>query len=218
MRTRLSLFASALILGAALHAAPAAATVVVMHSLEEMTQRSDVIVHARVAAQRVERKEQLGIITLTDIEVIDGIKGAKPGDVLTIYQVGGSLDGEHAWIAGAHKHRIGEEMVFFAVRHGTQIVSYGVGLGKFLVEHDGKVPGVREDIGDIAVMERGPDGELRYTSPEPRTAPSLDAFKERIRRADKAPLEKPTDKLQEKAPMTKTPALWQGTLRKKEGR
>lgn len=214
MRIRQSLLAQAFLLGAALYALPSAATVVVMHSLEEMTQRSEVIVHARVADQRVERREQLGIITLTDIEVIDGIKGAEKGDVLTIYQVGGSLDGEHAWIAGAHKHRIGEEMVLFAVRHGSQIVSYGVGLGKFVVDREGKLPSVIEDIGDIAVMERGPNGELRYTTPEPRNSPSLDAFKEHIRRADRAPLER----LEKGVTAPKKPKLWRDTLRKKEGR
>lgn len=215
MRTWMSPLSRLLILGAALFAIPSSATVVVMHSLEEMTQRSDVIVHARVADQRVERKGQVGIITLTEIEVIDGIKGAKDGDVLTIYQVGGSLDGQHAWIAGAHKHRVGEEMVLFAVRHGDQIVSYGVGLGKFQVERDGTLPSVREDLGDVAVMEKGLDGQLRYTTPEPRTAPSLDAFKEYIRRADKAPLD---EKLDGKRVAPKKPALWLDTLRKQEGR
>lgn len=211
MRTWMKALPRLLILGAALCAIPSAATVVVLHSLEEMTQRSDVIVHARVADQRVERKGEVGIITLTDIEVIDGIKGAKPGDVMTIYQVGGSLNGEHAWISGAHKHRVGEEMVLFAVRHGEQIVSYGVGLGKFLVERDGTVPSVREDLGDVAVMEKTADGQLRFTSPEPRTAPSLDAFKEHVRRALNAPAEG-------MRALEKKPARWLDTLKKQEAR
>src|SRR5690606_38032388 len=125
-------------------------------------QRSEVIVHARVAEQRVLRQADVGIVTLTDIEVIDGIKGAKSGEVMTIYQVGGFLDGDNAWISGAHRHVVGEEMVLFAVRHGERIVSYGVGLGKFLVHRDGTVPSVREDLGGVAVMERGDDGQMHF--------------------------------------------------------
>lgn len=210
-----------LIVGGALCALPSLATVVVLHSLEEMSQRSEVIVHARVAEQRVLRQADVGIVTLTDIEVLDGIKGAKDGDVLTIYQVGGSLDGDNAWISGAHRHRVGDEMVFFAVRHGERIVSYGVGLGRFVVERDGTVPNtppsVREDLGGVAVMQKGEDGRLRFTSPEPRTEASLDAFKERVRRAARATPN--SDDVAPKRLSTKKPAtLWKDTLRVKEGR
>lgn len=215
-----------LLIGGALCAFPSSATIVVLHSLEEMSQRSEVIVHARVADQRVVRQADVGIVTLTDIEVIDGIKGAKAGDVLTIYQVGGSLEGDNAWISGAHRHRIGDEMVLFAVRHGERIVSYGVGVGRFLVERDGTVPStapnampsVREDLGAVAIMEKDANGQLRYTSPEPRTASSLDAFKEQVRRASRVKL--PSDvvpKVQKKV-LKKDRTLWQDSLRVKEGR
>lgn len=215
MQTSMPILTRTLLVGIALCALPSSATVVVLHSLEEMSRRSEVIVHARVADQRVERQADVGIVTLTDIEVIDGLKGAKAGDVLTIYQVGGSLDGENAWISGAHRHRVGDEMVFFAVRHKERVVSYGVGLGKFLVGRDGTLPSVTEDLGDVAVMEKGADGELRYTSPVPRTAPSLDAFKEHVRRAALGSVvEEPVQRKLK----TPAPVLWKDTLHKKGGR
>lgn len=215
MRTSMQSLTRLLLIGGALCALPSSATVVVLHSLEEMSQRSEVIVHAHVADQRVERQGDVDIMTLTNIEVIDGIKNAKNGDVLTIYQVGGSLEGQTAWISGAHRHQIGEEMVFFAVRHGERIVSYGVGLGKFLVSRDGTVPSVREDLGGVAIMERDADGKLRYTEPEPRTAPSLDAFKEHIRRASRVKL---PDEATQKQPLKKRPLLWKDSLRATGGR
>lgn len=162
-------------------AMPSEATVVVVHDLEEMSRRAEVIVHARVADQRV-LKEEGRIITLTDIEVIDGLKGAKAGDVLTIYQVGGTLDGVTAWIAGAQRYEVGEEMILFAMRHGERIVSYGVGVGKFNVIYDGALRKVVEDIHGVVEMRREPSGEVRMVPPQPRVFPSLDRFKEEVRR------------------------------------
>jgi hypothetical protein len=184
-------------------AAQAQATVVVMHSVEEMTRRSDVVVHARVADQRVVR-EGPRVVTLTDIEVIDGYKGAKPGDVLTVYQVGGDLDGVKAWIAGAHEHKVGEEMVFFAVKHGERVVSYGVGLGKFSVVHDGALTRIVEDLGEVAVMQPTADGQAQFTSPEPRTSASLEAFARDVKafaaRGDMPRSEKAAKRLKKMAP------------------
>ena len=161
-------------------ASEARATVVVLHGLEEMTRKSEVIVHARVAAQRVQ-KEEGRIVTLTDIEVLDGLKGAKVGETLTIYQVGGSLDGARQWIEGAHEYEIGEEMVLFAVRHKERIVSYGVGVGKFRVIYDGAFRRVVEDLHGVVEMKRSETGEVSMGSPVPRTFPSLEALKQEVR-------------------------------------
>jgi hypothetical protein len=176
-----SLLALGVVLGA-LGALGVQATVVVLHSLEEMSRTSEVIVHARVAERSV-REEGHGVVTLTELEVIDGLKGAKAGDVLTVYQVGGELDGVRKWIEGAHEYAIGEEVVLFAVRHQDRVVSYGVGVGKFRVVYDGAFRRVIEDLGDVVVLEPDAKGEARFVSPTPRHDPSLDAFKERIRRA-----------------------------------
>lgn len=176
---------SLLVLGALSCALRAEATVVVLHSLEEMSRRSEVIAHARVAERHVV-KEGPGVVTLTELEVIDGLKGAKAGDILTVYQVGGELDGVRHWIEGAHEYEMGEEIVLFAVRHGERVVSYGVGVGKFRVVYDGAFRRVVEDLGDVVVLQRDEQGGARFSSPEPRQDPSLDAFKERVRRAQRA--------------------------------
>jgi|GEM_PF-829380 len=175
---------SALALGlmtsfAALTAAPAAdATVVVLHPLDEMMHRADVVIHARVVGQDVKREEGR-IITLTQIEVLDGIKGAKQGDVETVYQVGGSLDGENMHIAGAHDYAAGEEMVFFAMRHRDRLVSYGVGVGKFSVDRDAQT--IVEDLGDVLVMSPTETGLQPDLNLQPRSMNSIVEFKAMLR-------------------------------------
>ena len=162
------------------YASSAQSTVVVMHSLEEMTRRSEIVVEARVADQRVV-EEDGRIITLTDIEVIDGLKGAKPGDIMTIYQVGGTLNGTRMWIEGAHRYEIGEQMVLFGVRHGERVVSYGVGLGKFRIVYDGGFQTVVEDLNGVVVMKPGTQGNAEFQAPAPRNFPSLAKFKTEVR-------------------------------------
>lgn len=157
------------------------ATVVVMHSLEEMTRRSELVVQARVAEQRVVQ-EAGRIVTLTDIEVIEGLKGAKTGEVLTIYQVGGTLNGTRMWIEGAHRYEVGEQMILFGVRHGERVVSYGVGIGKFRIVYDGGFQRVVEDLHGVVEMKRGSQGEAEFHTPAPRAFPSLADFKATVQR------------------------------------
>lgn len=149
----------------------ASATVVVVHPLDEMAHRADVIVHAVVRGQEVVREDNR-IITLTQIEVLEGLKGAKAGAVETIFQVGGKLDGEVVRVVGNSSFAVGEEMVYFAMRHGDRLVSYGVGLGKFAVDRSTGAVSAREEFGDVvAVDPKQPRAGTH--KPEPRQVTSL---------------------------------------------
>jgi hypothetical protein len=162
--------------------APTLASVVMQVSLEQMTTESDVVVYARVGEQRVTWDEDHArILTLTTIEVIDAIKGAHKGDLLTIYQVGGTLDGITYRIAGALQFAPGEELVFFAQRFKDKIVSYGMGLGKYaVVKRDGR-PWVEPNFGDVTFVKRGANGELLPDSPPDSSAQLLSTFMQRVR-------------------------------------
>jgi hypothetical protein len=165
--------------------APADATVVVVPELPELAQKTEVIVHATVTAQDVVKHEG-HTVTRTTIAVRDGIKGAKEGDTLVIHQIGGTRDGQVTWIAGAHRFRVGEEMVLFAARwpkHGpAAIMPYGVGYGVFdIVEDPSGALVVREQIGDITTMKRGAEGKLERSHPTARSWISVDAFKDEVR-------------------------------------
>lgn len=170
-------------------AAPAAATVVVIPTIEEMTLGADVVAHVVVGEQRVV-EEKGRIITYTALEVKDGLKGAKGNERLEVFQVGGALDGKSSWIVGAHRFQKGEELFFFGVKHPSAVgqggvpvvVPWGIGVGLFGVVDDLTGPKVVELIGDVAAVEIGTDGKPRPVAPQVRRYDSPAAFKEALRR------------------------------------
>ncbi len=170
-----SLFAAALPLAST----EASATVVVIHPLDEMAHRADVIVHAVVRDQEVKREDGR-IITLTQIEVLEGIKGAKAGDIQTIFQVGGKLDGEVVTVVGNSRFTVGEEMVYFAMSHRDRLVSYGVGVGKFVVDRNSGAVTIREEFGDVIAVDPSQPRAGTH-KPEPRNVASLAALASKIR-------------------------------------
>jgi hypothetical protein len=180
----LSALATAALVGLVVVAAPARATVVVIPTLEEMTLTSDVVARITVGDARVV-KDHGRLLTLTSVEVKDGIKGAKTGDVLTMWQIGGSLDGRESWIVGAHHFVKGEELVLFAmngksdqVKPGDRVVyPYGIGVGLFEVKPDMPGAPVNELLGDVAAVEMGADGKPHAITPQLRHYDSFDAFK-----------------------------------------
>ena len=151
-----------------------------------MARESEVVAHVRVGDQRVTWDDRhVRILTLTDIEVIEPIKGAKKGQHFTIYQVGGTLDGVTYDIPGRLFFTAGEEMIFFAYRFKDMVVSYGMGLGKFAVlERDG-VKVVSPEWGDVSFVQMGPGSKATGEGPVSEVE-SLQTFLARVRRAIQA--------------------------------
>lgn len=171
----------------ALVAGQAAATVVRIPPLEEMTHGSDVVVHARVVDQLVAREDGR-VVTRTTLEVIEGVKGQKAGDLVVVFQVGGTLDGATSWITGAHRFQLHDEVVLFGVRKTQgaatgEIVSYGIGVGVFEVVRDAAGAKAVERIGDVVVATK--DG--RFEAPAPRAPVALNVFLADLRRVVDAP-------------------------------
>jgi hypothetical protein len=166
-------------------APPAHATVVVVPELEELTHRSEVVVQAVVRQVTVFKDERGRLITETSLEVLDGVLGAKAGDIVPVQQLGGSLDGHEAWIAGNHRFKVGEEVVFFGVRLPKDrrvVIPYGIGFGIFHVVDDVNGRHVVEiGGGDVTRMVRTPDGGSKMEPIQPRHFDDLDAFKARLR-------------------------------------
>lgn len=161
------------------------ATQVLRTSAEQMAQRSDMVLHARVVAQRVEwNTEKSRILTLTTLEIINSLKG-KAGKSIVVYQVGGSLDGVTYKIPGAIKLDKGEEIIFFGVRFRDMIASYGMGLGKFVVSRTGKSATVLPHYGDVEFVSRQSDGRIGNDTHGPDSPQSLTAFIARIKKAVK---------------------------------
>lgn len=179
--------ASAMVLAVGLGAAPSSATVVVLHSLERMTATAELIVQVRVHDSRTLR-EQGRTITLTEVEVVEGLKGAKAGDVLTIYQVGGIHDGQRTQVIGSYEYEDGEEFLLFAVRHGDRVVSYGVGVGKYEIARSPAGIDVVPAYGDVAVMTPRAGGKDTVGNPPAAVPQPLAVFKTQIRQHLRAPV------------------------------
>jgi hypothetical protein len=165
-----------LVVGMLSTATEARATVVVLHSLEEMSRRADVVVHARVGDVRVVEREG-HIATVVDIEVIDGWKGAKAGDLTRVYQLGGVLGARRELVVGVHTWQVGEEIVLFAMRYQDGLISYGIGVGKRVIDRSSGEPMVVEVFGDVSAMERAPEGGTRIVTPRAGQTVSLAALK-----------------------------------------
>lgn len=167
-------------------ALPAAATVVVVPTLEEMTWRSDVVVHAIVVDQQVIEQVKGRVVTRTVLDVQDGIAGANPKDLLTVEQLGGNLGSRRAWIAGAHKFKVGDEVVFFGVRlqnvvGESVVVPYGIGFGIFDVKDDVDGKHAVERGGEVTQLVRDENGVASMKAVTPRHYTSVDAFKAELR-------------------------------------
>lgn len=164
---------------------PVRATIVIVPSLEELTHRSEVIVQAVVRDVVTLKDEQGRLITETSLEVLDGVAGAKAGDVVKVQQLGGALGDEQAWIAGNHRFRVLEEVVFFGVRlpkDRTIAIPYGVGFGVFNVVDDVDGRHVIEiGSGDVSQLVTNTDGTTAMKPVTPRAFDSLDAFKLQLR-------------------------------------
>ena len=162
-------------------AATAHATQVFHVPVEKMAVESDVVVHAVVVEQAVGWDDTHSrILTSTTIEVLDAIKGASTGDRLEIYQVGGTVDGVTFSVPGRLEFAPGEEMVFFAMRFGEQLVSFGMGLGKWRVEERDGVAVVTAHYGDVAWVERDRD---RW-APAPEPPPDVESLASFLGRLD----------------------------------
>lgn len=190
----------------------ASATVVVLHELDEMTTRADVVIHARVGDVTVTRDEKGRIATLVEVEVLDALKGAKTGDVLTIWQLGGTYEGQTMMITGQHKWDKGEEMVFFAMKHEQWIVSYGVGVGKYHVERAADGVDVVAEYGDVVAVSAGPNGGTAMAAPTAAPAKSLKVFKDELRDLVKNPIDLKAAEKRRQLRRAKAPSI--DTLRK----
>jgi hypothetical protein len=159
----------------------AQATMVLPASVDEMLLASDVVVVARVREQSVTwSKDHARILTITGIEVLQAVKGASRGDLLTIYQVGGTLDSMTYAIRGALHFEPGEEMVLFAKRFESMLVTYGLGQGKFVVRDIGGVKTALPEYGDVVFVQRLADGRLAPAAPPPSHPEPLGSFVERL--------------------------------------
>lgn len=158
----------------------ASSLIVHLSDLQTMAKRSDLVAHGYVGDKKVTTDNLGRLITLTDIEVIDGLYGAKTGEVITVYQVGGEKDGIVMPLMGGQNYRLGQEVILFGLVLDNTYVSFGAGQGKLDIEQDKGHEIVREDLGDVGAINTLGDKAIVY-KPEPLTFDNKEILKDEIR-------------------------------------
>lgn len=163
------------------------AIIVKLSDLQTMAQKSDLVIHGYVGEQKVIKDELGRNVTISDVEVVDGLFGAKTGEIIQIYQVGGSSSGVNMPIIGGQKYNVGQELMFFGLSAGTKnYVSFGAGQGKLDIERHKSRTIVKEDLGNVGELRSNALGKKGIYAPEPLIYSDLDILKSEIRQMLKA--------------------------------
>lgn len=158
------------------------AIVVKLSDMQTMAKRSDIIIHGHVGEQTVTYDDKSRLITLTEIEVVDSIYGAKTNDIIMVYQVGGEKDGIVMPILGGQQYHVGQEVILFGLQLDNAFVSYGAGQGKLDIFNDHGRDLVIEDLGDVEAI----DYQKNAFKPSPETFVGVGTLKSEIREMLKA--------------------------------
>lgn len=142
----------------------ASATTVLQVDVETMTQTSEWVMRATVAAvQPVDlRAEGKGIFTDVTLNVREVYRGEQVPATYVLRLLGGrGIDGTSLWIPGMPKFQAGEDVVLFLEKTSTGHIPCGLGQGVWRV-----TPGaqnalwVDQALGGAHLMRRGADGRL----------------------------------------------------------
>ena len=163
----------------------ARATVVVPLTVEAMTARADVVCVGAVVAQHAAwNAERTRIYTTTEVRVERTLKGKRTaGEVITVRQLGGVVDGISQVVPGNARLTPGETAVLFLDADETLPFHYVVGMaqGKFTVQPAPDGARVTQDVHDLAFM---PAAGATPTEASPAPSPGrLDALEQAVRRA-----------------------------------
>lgn len=175
------------LLGSIILFAHASNTLIVkLTDLNTMAKRSDIVIHGYVGDQNVVIDGMGRLITLTDVEVIDGFYGAKTGEVITMYQVGGQKNGVVMPMLGGHQYTVGQEVILFGLKLDNTYVSYGAGQGKLDVVMKRGQETVIEDLGNVSALTRDGNGKTQATHPMPLEFSSKDLIMSEIKQMIKS--------------------------------
>ncbi|HEU4723712.1 MAG TPA: hypothetical protein VFU59_00300, partial [Candidatus Eisenbacteria bacterium] len=131
-------------------------------SLRDLAKKSDAIVLARVEDETARYDANKEIYTYITLRVLEPVKGPKKDEVITIRQIGGTVDKIASIVPGTPTFRKGEEVVLFLTQKDGAGYPWVMGLqqGKYTVTADEKgSKSVRNEI----------DGELKFVAPGDKT-------------------------------------------------
>jgi len=167
----------------------ALATTVQKLTLQDLVKKSDSIVMARVedatSSWDAGHKE---IYTFYTLRVLDHVKGAKGQTLITLRELGGTVDRIASIVPGMPDFKRGEEVVVFLTQKDKAGYPWVMGLqqGKYTISTDEKgVKMVRNDLAETTLM--GPGGQKVDSTVSPATPLSsfLDGIKTSLNEAGK---------------------------------
>jgi len=152
---------------ALLSASLAGATTVQKFSISDLAKKSETIALARVddVSSRCDDNHK-EIYTFISLKVLDGVKGSRKNDVLTIRQIGGSVDNIISVVPGMPTFAKGEEVVVFLSPKDRAGYPWVMGLqqGKYTVSTDDNgFKQVRNDVVGLKTM--APNGSVDEAKP-----------------------------------------------------
>jgi len=153
-----------------------ATTAVARLSLDELTERSDLVVHGTVESIRFEFVPEKGPFTRIEIALDEVLAGNATGETVTVRMYGGEHDGKHTRMDGAPCLGFGEEVVLFLAANGPDTFNVvNLAEGKFAVDRS---------TGSAEIPERDLSGIVYLDSEtEPVIPRTLDAFAASVRAA-----------------------------------
>jgi hypothetical protein len=147
-------------------------------SVEQLTEKAELIVLGKVESTTVKRDQSGRIYTLVEISVTDIWKGTWKNKSVTVLLSGGTLGAEKVHVSGQVKYEVGEEVVSFLVFNPKgDPVTLGMSQGKRRVTVDPKSKEKKVE---------GPESSVVQADPSLKTAESLlklSLFKARVEAA-----------------------------------
>ena len=129
---------------------PSESAVVQDLSLAQMTERAHWIVRGTINGKHARwlETDRPGIFTQLELRLLEVLKGpAKPGEVMTFEQFGGTVDGITHMIPGSPQFDVGEEVLLFLNRHRSgRLYIVGFSQGKFKVSRTPHSAQVSRDL------------------------------------------------------------------------
>ena len=137
-----------------------------------MVEQTSTIVIGSAQTSRVEKHNELGIVTITTFYVREVLKGSAP-DVIELIEPGGTLDGETRIFPGSPQFTDGEECLLFLAQSDRGWHVRDIALGKFSYRTD--VSGRRLLVRDEAEIT-GWDAKGQRHQEKRRTAEEFTKF------------------------------------------
>lgn len=167
------------VVGAVLASAAMATTLLAM-DVPMLTRESDLVVRGVVVRSQARwTKDQRRIMTDTEVQVSEVLKGNATEKTLVVMQPGGAVGDVGQMVHGVATFTPGDEVVLFLERRGDRTFVVGLAQGRLVVDRSGSEPMVRGGEEELMLL----DAKTHQPVPSPIQPMSLSKLRDLIRTA-----------------------------------